>query len=64
MRRSSQPRDAVDANRAVLDAVPGAQEAMIRAATEVQAQATEKVYNEFLGPNIPKNYTRFRCRVL
>lgn len=50
----AQPGDAVDPNRAVLDAALRGQEAMIRAATEVQAQVTEKVYNEFLGPIFQK----------
>ena len=50
----AKPGDAVDPNRAVLDAALRGQEAMIRAATEVQAQVTEKVYNEFLGPIFQK----------
>lgn len=46
----AKPGDAVPADRMVLDAALRGQEAMIEAAVKVQAEVTERLYNEFMGP--------------
>ena len=50
----AKPGEVSDIDNAVLQSALRGQEAMIRAAAEVQKEVTEKVYTEFMGPMFQK----------